>query len=144
MGKHWRHADKGQKIKFIKQFRELLLSFYSSALAEYLGERTEKTFDPNMFQFQPIRANDTDTDVTVRSKLVSDSGEPLPIHFHMHETKKGWKVYDVSVEGISVVTTYRTSFGSEIKQKGLDSLIASLSEKNSKFLAQAETSGKKK
>lgn len=144
LGKHWRSANKTQKIQFIKQFRELLLSFYSSALAEYLGEKKTKVFDPKMLRFQPVRANETDTEVTVRSELIPDTGKPLPVHFHMHETKKGWKVYDVSVEGISVVTTYRTSFGTEIQQKGLDSLIASLSEKNNKFLAQAETSGKSK
>ncbi|MDH5409127.1 MAG: ABC transporter substrate-binding protein [Gammaproteobacteria bacterium] len=144
LGKHWRRADKSQKIEFIKQFRELLLSFYSSALAEYLNETTRKSFDPNMLKFQPIRARDDDTEVTVRSELIPESGKPLPIHFHMHSTKKGWKVYDVSVEGISVVTTYRTSFGTEIQQKGLDSLIASLSDKNNKFLAKAESSGKSK
>ena len=55
----------------------------------------------------------------------------------MHLTKKGWKVYDVSVEGISVITTYRTSFGSEITANGLDSLIKSLSSKNNKFMAKA-------
>jgi len=144
LGKHWRRADKAQKIAFIKQFRELLLSFYSSALAEYLGETTRKSFDPSMLKFKPIRARADDTEITVRSELVPDSGKPLPVHFHMHATKKGWKIYDVSVEGISVVSTYRTSFSSEIQQKGIDNLIASLSDKNNKFLAQAETSGKNK
>lgn len=144
LGKHWRQADKEQKIRFIRQFRELLLSFYSSALTEYLAEKKDNFFDPEMFKFQPVRAKDTDTEVTIRSALVPDSGKPLPVFFHMHETKKGWKVYDVSVEGISVVTTYRTSFGTEIQQKGLDSLIASLADKNNKFIAQAKTSGKGK
>ncbi|MDH5178976.1 MAG: ABC transporter substrate-binding protein [Gammaproteobacteria bacterium] len=144
LGKHWRNSSKEQKIQFIKQFRELLLTFYSSALAEYLGEKKDAVFDPKAFSFQPVRAKAGDTEVTIRSELKPESGKPLPVHFHMHLTGKGWKVYDVSVEGISVVTTYRTSFGTEIEQKGLDSLIASLSEKNNKFLAQAETSGKNK
>lgn len=144
LGKHWRRASKAQKISFIKQFRELLLSFYSSALAEYLVDKENKQLNPDMFKFHPIRAQSDDTEVTIRSELIPDSGKPLPVHFHMHESKRGWKVYDVSVEGISVVTTYRTSFATEIQQKGLDSLIQSLTDKNNRFLAQAEASGKKK
>lgn len=143
LGKHWRGASKEQKIIFIKQFRELLLTFYSSALAEYLIVRKDKPFDPEMFKFHPVRARDDDTEVTVRSVLIPDSGKPLPVHFHMHLTKKGWKVYDVSVEGISVVTTYRTSFATEIQQSGLDSLIQTLTDKNNRFRAQAEASGKR-
>jgi len=137
LGKHWRRANKEQKLNFIRQFRNLLLRFYSTALSEYLSETKRKSFDPNSMKFFPLRANKGDTDVTVRSEFIPGSGKPVPVHYHMHQTKKGWKIYDISVEGISVITTYRTSFGSEIQQNGLDSLINSLSDKNNKFLAQA-------
>ena len=137
LGKHWRGASKDQKLKFIRQFRNLLLRFYSTALAEYLGDQKGEKLDPGMIKFKRLRAAPEDTEVTVRSDVIPSSGKPIPVNYHMHLTKKGWKVYDVSVEGISVITTYRTSFGSEIAANGLDSLIKSLSNKNNKFMAQA-------
>ena len=137
LGKHWREADKDQKLKFIHQFRNLLLRFYSSALAEYLDDKKGERLDPGMIKFMRLRAAPEDTDVTVRSTVTPTSGKPIPVNYHMHLTAKGWKVYDVSVEGISVITTYRTSFGSEITANGLNSLIASLSDKNNKFLSEA-------
>ena len=137
LAKHWRTASKEQKIQFIRQFRNLLLRFYSTALAEYLGDKKGEKLDPAMVKFKRLRAAPEDTEVTVRSDVTPTSGKPIPVNYHMHLTKKGWKVYDVSVEGISVITTYRTSFGSEIVTNGLDSLITSLSSKNNKFLAQS-------
>lgn len=126
LGKHWRRANKEQKLQFIREFRTLLVTFYSAALADFL--QTNKVYK-DMFQFQPLRGELGD-DVTVRSNVVSTSGKSIPVNYHMHKTKKGWKVYDVSVEGISLITTYRTSFANEIKSKGVDGLIASLAEKN--------------
>ena len=130
LGKHWRRASKDQKLEFIRQFRALLLRFYSSALAEYL---TTNTVSEDMFIFLPLRG-DTDTKkVTVHSEIHAPSGNIIPIKYRIHLTKKGWKVYDVSIEGVSMITTYRTSFASEIKQKGLDGLIDSLAERNNKL-----------
>ena len=126
LGKHWRRADKKQKLQFIREFRTLLITFYSAALADYLKTNEVKK---DMIRFQPLRGKPGD-DVTVRSEVVSPSGKTIPVNYHMHQTRKGWKVYDVSVEGISMITTYRTSFANEIKLKGVDGLIASLAEKN--------------
>ncbi len=145
LAKHWRTANKEQKLKFIRQFRNLLLRFYSTALAEYLADNKGDKLDPAMIKFKRLRAAPEDTDVTVRSDVIPTNGKPIPVNYHMHLTKKGWKVYDVSVEGISVITTYRTSFGTEISANGLDTLIKSLSNKNNKFLAQSPGfKGKKK
>jgi len=137
LGKHWRTASKEQKLNFTRQFRNLLLRFYSTALAEYLADNKGEKLDPGMIKFKPLRAGADDTDITVRSDVIPTKGEPIPVNYHMHMTAKGWKVYDVSVEGISVITTYRTSFGTEISANGLDGLIASLSDKNNKFMAEA-------
>lgn len=126
LGKHWRRADKKQKLQFIREFRTLLITFYSAALADYLKTNEVKK---DMIRFQPLRGEPGE-DVTVRSEVVSPSGKTTPVNYHMHQTRKGWKVYDVSVEGISMITTYRTSFANEIKIKGVDGLIASLAEKN--------------
>lgn len=130
LGKHWRRASKEQKIAFIRQFRTLLLRFYSTALSEYLSTNT---VTEDMFVFLPVRGDTASKRVTVNSEIHAPSGSIIPVKYNMHLTKKGWKVYDVSIEGVSMVTTYRTSFAAEIKQKGLDGLIASLSERNDKL-----------
>lgn len=126
LGKHWRRADKQQKLQFIREFRTLLITFYSAALADFLKTNEVKK---DMIRFQPLRGEPGD-DVTVRSEVISPNGKTVPVNYHMHQTRKGWKVYDVSVEGISMITTYKTSFANEIKAKGVDGLIASLVEKN--------------
>lgn len=126
LGKHWRRADKQQKIRFIKEFRSLLIRFYSSALADFLKTHEARK---DMIRFLPQRGNASD-DVTIRSEVHAPDGKTIPVNYYLHQTRKGWKVYDVSVEGISMITTYRTSFANEIKQKGVDGLINSLTEKN--------------
>lgn len=130
LGKHWRRASKEQKLEFIRQFRSLLLRFYSTALSEYL---TNNNVSEDMFVFLPLRGDTNSKQVTVHSEIHAPNGSIIPVKYNMHLTKKGWKVYDVSIEGVSMVTTYRTSFAAEIKQKGLDGLIASLAERNDKL-----------
>jgi phospholipid transport system substrate-binding protein len=126
LGKHWRRADKQQKLRFIREFRTLLVRFYSSALADFL--KTNQV-QKDMIRFLPYRGESSD-DVTIRSEVHAPDGKTIPVNYYLHQTRKGWKVYDVSVEGISMITTYRTSFANEIKLKGVDGLIESLAEKN--------------
>lgn len=133
LGKHWRRASKEQKISFMKHFRGMLLRFYSTALADYLNENK---VDENLIRFQPVRAEAGSEDVTVRSHVHPPSGQPVPVNYHMHMTRKGWKVYDVSVEGVSVITTYRNSFNDEIRRNGLDKLIARLADRDSDLVKQ--------
>jgi phospholipid transport system substrate-binding protein len=133
MGKYWRLAEQKQKIAFIQQFRILLLRFYSSALAEYLSGNDKKLAD-NLIQYFPIQLNEGETSLTVRAELISDSGKTIPIHYRMHLTSKGWKIYDVAVEGISMITTYKTNFATQFKTEGIDALIASIEEKNKQLL----------
>lgn len=133
LGPSWNTASRAQKIEFIKTFRTLLLRFYSSALAEYLNTHTEK-LSMSLMTFQDpgqIEGNQ----VTIRSEVKPKNSKPVPITYQMLKTARGWKVFDVSVEGVSVITTYKTSFASEIQQKGLDGLIASLKERNAKLMA---------
>ena len=134
MGKYWRRAEKAQKIKFIRQFRLLLLRFYSSALAEYLNGK-DKTLNENLIRYFPINLKEGETALTVRAEIKPDTGQPIPMRYRMHLTKKGWKIYDVSVEGISMITTYKNNFASQFKTDGIDALIASLEEKNKQMLA---------
>lgn len=133
LGPNWDSASRAQKIDFIRTFRTLLLRFYSSALSEYLNSHDEK-LDASLMTFQDPGKIDGDQ-VTVRSEVKPKNGKPVPIIYQMLKTRRGWKGFDVSVEGVSVITTYKTSFASEIQQKGLNSLITSLKERNAKLLA---------
>ncbi len=133
MGKYWRRAEKEQKIKFIRQFRLLLLRFYSSALTEYLSGR-DKDLKDDLIQYFPIKLKDGETTLTVRAEIMPESGKAIPIYYRMHLTKKGWKIYDVSVEGISMITTYKNNFATQFRTDGIDALIASLEEKNKNLL----------
>lgn len=130
LGKHWRRANREQKLEFVRQFRSLLLRFYSSGLAEYLNKNT---ITESMFEFQPLRMNPGAKRATVHLKVHSPGGKTVPVKYEMHLTRNGWKVYDVSVEGISLAITYRNSFSSVIHQSGIDGLIANLAKKNSKL-----------
>lgn len=134
MGKYWRLAETKQKVAFIKQFRLLLLRFYSSALAEYLSGEN-KDLPDDLIQYFPIKLNEGETSLTVRAELQQDSGKNIPIYYRVHLTSKGWKIYDVSVEGISMITTYKNNFATQFKTEGVDALIASLAEKNKQLLA---------
>jgi len=142
MGKYWRRAEKEQKIKFIRQFRLLLLRFYSSALAEYLSIN-DKILDENLIHYFPLEIAEGETSVTVRAELKPESGKNIPIYYRVHLTKKGWKIYDVSVEGISMITTYKNNFATQFKTEGIDALIASLEEKNKEMLAKNNNHGNK-
>lgn len=133
LGKHWRRASKEQKLEFMRHFRGMLLRFYSTALADYLSENEVSN---DLLSFQPVRAEAGRDDVTVRSEVRPPNGQPVPVNYHMHLTSKGWKVYDVSVEGVSMVTTYRNSFNDEIRRSGLDQLIARLANKDADLVKQ--------
>lgn len=142
LGKHWRTATKEQKKQFIREFRTLLIRFYSAALSDYLAKNE---VNADMIRFQKFRARPEDTDVTIRSEVSPAAGKAVPVNYHMHKRRGRWQVYDVSVEGVSLITTYRSSFATEIKQNGLDGLITSLTERNRKLLEDAnivQTSGK--
>ncbi len=133
LGKYWDDASKEQKLRFIREFRTMLLRFYSSALSEYLNSHDEN-LEKSIIKFTPTSEGDQ-KEVIVRSEVTPKNSKPVPVLYHMHLTEKGWKVFDVSVEGVSVITTYKTSFANDIQQNGIDGLIASLVERNQKLLA---------
>lgn len=142
MGKYWRQASKEQKINFVRQFRLLLLRFYSSALSEYLNTNN-KDLKLDLIKYFPSNLKDGDTDVTIRGEVEQDKGPGIPIFYRMHLTSKGWKIFDVSVEGVSMITTYKNNFATQLKTDGIDALILSLEEKNKNMLADNKTDSKK-
>jgi phospholipid transport system substrate-binding protein len=128
MGQNWRKATPEQQGQLVEQFKTLLVRTYSTALSSYRNQ---------VIDFKPLRAQATDTDVTVRSDVKQPGGEPVSIDYSLEKTPAGWKVYDVVVGGVSLVTTYRDTFTSEVRANGIDGLIKSLSEKNRSLAAKA-------
>lgn len=127
LGKHWRRATAEQKQQFPAQFRSLILRTYATALSEYTDET---------ISYLPLRATDNATDVTVRTIIERSAGPSIPVAYRMHQTQQGWKVYDISIDGISLVNNYRRSFSSEIRRSGLNGLINKLVVKNSRLAAK--------
>jgi phospholipid transport system substrate-binding protein len=121
VGKDWRQANPAQQKALVDEFRSLLVRTYSKALTEYRNQ---------VIDFKPLKMQATDTDVTVRSLVNQPGNKPVQIDYNLEKTDRGWKVYDISVAGISLVTNYRGSFGQEISAGGIDGLIATLRTKN--------------
>ena len=128
MGLNWRKATAEQKAQLTDQFRTLLVRTYSTALTKYRDQTIE---------YKPLRAQPGDTDVTVRSLIMQPGAEAITIDYSMEKTSASWKVYDVTVAGISLVTTYRDAFTQEVRKVGVDGLIKRLADKN----RQLETKG---
>src|SRR5687767_10532632 len=122
MGQSWSKATPEQKKQLVEQFKTLLVRTYASALAAY----SEQKFD-----FRPLRAKPTDTDVTVNVRVLQPGGQPVTLDYSMEKTGSGWKVYDVMVGGVSLVANYRTEFSKAVRESGIDGLIKTLREKNS-------------
>ena len=133
VGLSWRKATPEQKSHLTEEFKTLLVRTYASALAAYSDQK---------FDFRPLHARPTDTDLTVQVRIVQPGTQPVSIDYGMEKTAAGWKAYDVSVGGVSLVANYRTEFGNIIRAEGIDGLIRNLHLKN-ESLAQSGQQGKK-
>lgn len=120
LGRHWRDASEAQRKRFTEEFRQLLVRTYGRALAEYSGQEV---------RFLATRERGDD-EAQVRTEVRQSGGPPIPIAYSMHRSEAGWQVYDVTIDGISLVTNYRSAFSSRIQQQGLDRLIELLAERN--------------
>lgn len=123
VGKDWRQASAEQQKTLIDEFRELLVRTYSKALTEYRNQ----TID-----FKPLKMQPADTDVVVRTLVNQPGSKPVQIDYSLEKTDASWKVYDISVAGVSLVTNYRSTFAQEVSAGGIDGLIGSLRAKNRK------------
>jgi phospholipid transport system substrate-binding protein len=128
MGPNWRKATPEQQQALVEQFRTLLVRTYASALAAYRNQ---------VIDFKPLRTQSADTDVVVRSDVKQPGGEPVTIDYSMEKTPGGWKAYDVTIGGVSLVTTYRDTFTNEVRNNGVDGLIKALADKNRQLAAKA-------
>lgn len=122
MARNWRLTTPEQQKELTTEFRTLLVRTYSTALSNYRDQ---------VIDYKPLRAKPEDVEVTVRSEVKqSGSSQTIAIDYEMEKTPNGWKVFDVKVGGVSLVTTYRDTFTSEVKERGVDGLIKSLAAKN--------------
>ena len=134
MARNWRLATPEQQKELTGEFKTLLVRTYSTALSNYRDQ---------LIDYKPLRAKPEDVEVTVRSEVKqSGSSQPVAIDYEMEKTPNGWKVYDVKVGGVSLVTTYRDTFTSEVKERGVDGLIKSLAAKNRQSERERAKSGK--
>jgi phospholipid transport system substrate-binding protein len=121
VGKDWRQASPAQQKALIEEFRTLLVRTYSKALTEYRNQTIE---------YKPMKMQPGDTDVTVRTQIHQSGAKPVQIDYNLEKGEGAWKVYDISVGGVSLVTNYRSSFAQDVSANGIDGLIKSLRNKN--------------
>ena len=127
LGKNWPRATAKQKQELVTEFRNLLVRTYSSSLTEFTNQTVE---------FKPLTLKPDDTDVMVRSEIRQPGGQPIPINYRMYKTDFGWKVYDVTIDSVSLVTNYRASFSNTIRQSGIDGLIKTLADQSDRVEAK--------
>lgn len=133
MGRNWSQANPEQKKTLTQEFRTLLVRTYTTAFSQYRDQTVE---------YRPLKLAPDETDAVVKSLIKQPSGQPVSVEYRMEKTERGWKVYDVKIEGISLVENYRNTFNSEIQRSGVDGLVKSLADKNKSALAPAQTTAK--
>ena len=121
LGKSWRSATPEQQAIFQKEFRSLLLRTYASALGKYKDQ---------VIEYKPLRMEGDAKNVSVKTQILQPGGQPVAVDYDLIKSEHGWKVYDIVIESVSLVTNYRSQFRNEIRLNGLDSLNKKLEEKN--------------
>jgi len=121
MGRAWRAATPEQQASIVTEFRAMLVRIYASAVDVYRGQT---------MQVLPVRMASDATDVTVRNRYLRSGRPPVLVEYAMRKTPSGWKIYDITVEGVSLVLTYRAEFENVTRASGVDGLIKRLQEKN--------------
>ena len=132
-GRFWRTATPEQQAKLSEEFKTLLVYTYAGAISQIKNETVE---------FKPMRAQDSDTDVEVRSQVNVSRGEPITLNYRLYKAPAGWKIYDINVMGAWLVETYKGTFASEINKSGVDGLIAKLAERNRQLASKPLKTGK--
>lgn len=121
VGRNWAQANDAQKQALVKEFRTLLVRTYSSSLSQYRNQTIE---------VKPTKIGAADKEAIVRTAVIQQGGPPIPIDYAMEKADSGWKVYDVTIDGASLVTTYRGTFNDQIQKGGIDGLVKTLQDRN--------------
>lgn len=121
LGRFWRDATEAQRADVTREFREMLVRTYATALLGYSGQEIE---------YLPVKVG-TDADrVVVPTRLALGGAPPVPIDYRLRKGDDGWKVYDVVIDGVSLITNYRSQFAGVVRRSGIDGLISALANKN--------------
>lgn len=121
VGKSWRSATPEQKKALVTEFRNMLVRTYTKAFTVYRDQTIE---------VKPLKIAADATEATVKTSIIKPGAQPIPVDYEMGKTADGWKAFDLSIEGVSMVGSYRGTFASQIQQGGIDGLIKTLAEKN--------------
>ncbi len=121
LGKNWTKATPDQKTAFQNEFRTLLIRTYATALAKYRNQ---------VIEYKPFRMVNESNIASVKTQIIQPGGQPIAVDYSLEKQADTWKVYDIVIEGVSLVTNYRGQFAQEIRQNGMDSLIKKLADKN--------------
>lgn len=133
LGKHWKQASDSQKQLFIGEFEHLLVSTYATAISEFSSEEE--------IVYLPVRVSTNINVVVVPTEIRQKGGNPIAIAYRMYRSDDVWRIFDVAISGVSLVTNYRASFAGQIRRGGLDGLIESLSAHNKpKAVVKADNS----
>lgn len=130
LGKYWRRASREQRLRFSEEFRRMLVRTYASALKQFRGQAD--------IRFQPMRIEQGDHNVVVNTKIALAGAQPVAVSYRMHLKKGHWLAYDVKIEGVSLVTNYRSSFAQQIRRQGLDALIQRIRALNERRVQRPE------
>ncbi len=123
LGKNWRTASREQKIEFINEFRNLLIRTYGKSLSEFSDQE---------INYFPVRLKEGEQKVVVKSEVLQPGGPSIPVSYRMRIKGDAWKVYDLSIDGVSLVTSYRGTFDQEVRKGGIEGLLKYLKDKNTK------------
>jgi phospholipid transport system substrate-binding protein len=121
LGKNWRTATEAQRKRFIDAFYQSLMRNYGDAIVEFSADK---------LKILPFRGDPASGSATVRTEITRDNGTPVPVNYSLRATPQGWKAWDVTIEGISYVKNYRTDFGAQAQQEGLEAVIKRLETQN--------------
>jgi phospholipid transport system substrate-binding protein len=123
MGKNWRAASKQQRLDLVTEFKLLLLNTYTSALALYTGQKLE---------FKPFKPGKREDRAVVRSLFLQNAGKGVPVNYKLRKKDGRWRIYDIDVNNLNLVSTYRSTFAQKVAQVGIDGLIEEMRQRNAK------------
>ncbi len=132
LGQNWRAATPEQRKRFVDAFYHSLMRNYGSALVDFTADR---------FSILPYRGDPADTRAEVRTEVKRSSGDKVPVVFVLHKTDTGWKAWDVVIEGVSYIKSFKTDIGAEVQQKGLDEVITRLESQEGGVKAKGRAGG---
>jgi phospholipid transport system substrate-binding protein len=133
LGKNWKKATKQQKIAFVGEFRNLLVRTYSKSLIEFSDQK---------ILFFPVKMTADTYKTSVKAEVVQPGGPSIPMSYRVRIKNNAWKVYDIKIDGISLVTSYRGTFTQEIRKSGMDGLLKYMRDRNNKLASQVNSDAK--